>query len=98
MKIDCPIRFFHPTSDNWHPNFPENTIEIEVYLYYTSIDKNKGMIRISVRGADDTSMERDEILPEAMYQQRLTEIQQWCKDLPKPFTMAWLKENGFEFS
>lgn len=95
--IENPIRFFYPTSDDWSPNFPRNCVEVAVYAYYTSIDPNKGMIRIVVRGADDTLMEKDMFLPESEYDNKLKEVQFWCNGLPNPLTKEWLRTQGFNF-
>lgn len=96
-KIDCPIKFFYPTSDDWHPNFPGNTVRISVYVYYTSTDPKHGMIRISVNGADDTLMEKDMHLPEAEYESELDKIREWIKIIPNPVSMKWLESQGFSF-
>lgn len=93
-----PIVFFYPTSDDWHPNFPRDTVEIKVYAYHTSIDPAKGMIRICVSGADDTGMNRDEVLPVSDYEARLKELKRWLdNDLPNPLTKKWLLSNGFQY-
>lgn len=97
LDIKNPIRFFYPTSDDWAPNFPRNCVEITVHVYYTSIDPAKGMIRIVVRGADDTLMEKDYFLPESEYDSKLEEIKSWLHKLPNPLTQKWLETQGFSF-
>lgn len=102
-RIECPIRFLYPTSDDWHPNFPRNTVEVRVYLYYNILWVHKretnGMIRICIGGADDSTMERDEYLNESDYEGRLAEIRKWCEHmLPNPLTQAWLRTQGFQFA
>lgn len=96
-RIEHPISFFYPTSDDWSPNFPRNCVEITVHVYYTSIDPKKGMIRIVVRGADDTSMEKDIFLPESEYDSKVEELKGWFHKLPNPLTQKWLEIQGFSF-
>lgn len=102
-RIENPIRFFYPTSDGWHPNFPRNTVEISVYVYYNpdNIAKSipNGMIRIVVRGADDTAMDKDIRLHISEYEAKLKELRFWLENsLPNPLTKAWLKTHGFQFA
>lgn len=100
-KIENPICITYPTSDDWHPTFSNGTVEIRVYAYYDCYPegtKPDGMIRICVRGADDTGMERDERLNMSKYEQRLIEIKYWLEHkLPNPITMDWLRSQGFNF-
>ncbi len=99
-RIETPIYFSYPTSDDWHPNFPRDTVEFRVHLYYNCYPegtKPDGMIRISVSGADDTGMERDERLPMSEYDKRLAEIRSWLEHkLPNPITKDWLRSQGFQ--
>lgn len=95
--IENPIRFFYPTSDDWYPNFPRNTVEVAVHVYYNVLDYNKGMIRVVVRGADDTLMVKDTNLPVAEYENKLAEIRKWIQRLPNPLTKAWLLSDGFQY-
>ncbi len=99
-RIETPIRFFYPTSDNWCPNFIRNTVEVSVHVYYNPLLTGTiphGLIRICVTGADDTGMERDERLPIEQYETRLKEIATWCEyRLPNPLTMEWLRGQGFQ--
>lgn len=102
-RIECPIRFLYPTSDDWRPNFPRNTVEVRVYLYYNiqwvSRRDTNGMIRISIGGDNiNATMEKDEYLNESDYEARLEEIRKWCEYmLPNPLTQAWLRTQGFQF-
>ncbi len=96
-RIENPISFFYPTSDDWSPNFARNTVQFRVYLYYNCIDDQKGMIRIVVSGADDTGMEKDESLPVADYDKRLAEIRSWLENMiPNPVSKNWLLQQGFK--
>ena len=98
LRIDNPIRFFYPTSDDWSPNFPRNTVEIKVYVYHTYIDPNKGLIRIVVRGADDTLMIKDEALSANQYDARVNELKIYLENkLPNPLTKQWLLNNGWQY-
>lgn len=100
-RIEHPIEFFYPTSDDWSTNFPRDTVEFRVHVYYNCYPegtKPDGMIRVCVRGADDTGMERDERLNMSEYEERLKEIRRWCEnDIPNPVTMDWLRSQGFIF-
>lgn len=99
-RIETPFSLTYPTSDNWRPNFPRNTVEIRVHVYYNCIPEGtvpNGMIRVCVSGADDTGMERDERLDISEYESRLKEIGDWLAyKLPNPLTMAWLRTQGFK--
>lgn len=93
-RIETPIRFFYPTADNWHPNFPRDTVEFRVHVYYND-NKSSGMIRICVSGADDTGMEKDIRLPPSDYPSKLEEIRHWCQyEIPNPVTKEWLLTKG----
>jgi hypothetical protein len=100
-RIESPISFLYPTSDDWSPNFPRDTIRIRVHLYYDCYPVGTvpdGMIRISASGADDTGMEKDERLPMSEYDKRLEEIRYWCDNsLPNPITKEWLLNQGFKY-
>ncbi len=96
-KIDIAIQFYYPTSDDWYPNFPRNTVLVTVYKYYTSLDKNKGMIRVVVAGADDTLMVKDYTLSEAEYENKMVEIKKWIQKLPNPLTKNFLLQDGFNY-
>lgn len=97
--IQAHFRRRYPTADDWHPNFPRNTVEIVAYSYHNTILGADGMIRVVVRGADDTLMERDERLSPERYAARLEEIRLWLDHkLPNPLTQNWLKSQGFSFA
>lgn len=96
-KFEHPIEMFYPTSDDWSPNFPRNTVEIRVIVYHTYLDPKKGMIRIVVRGADDTGMERDMHCPASEYDARVAEIRAWIRTIPNPVTKQWLLGQGFQY-
>lgn len=49
----CPT-VYKPTNDDWHPCYPENTVELK-YIGKLS----DGRFRVAVWGADDTGYERD---------------------------------------
>lgn len=87
--IQAHFRRRYPTADDWHPNFPRNTVEIVAYSYHNTILGAEGMIRLVVRGADDTLMERDE---------RLSPERWLDHKLPNPLTQNWLKAQGFSFA
>lgn len=61
--VETPIVMSYPTSDYLCPNLPRDTVEFRVHVWYNVKSSDNGMIRISVSGADDTGMERDEHLP-----------------------------------
>lgn len=44
---------YRPTSDCWHPNFPDGTVSLSF------IELSTGQWRVCVWGADDDGMERD---------------------------------------
>jgi hypothetical protein len=98
-RIETPISFYYPTSDDWCPNFPRDTVEFRVHVFYNcymSTKPHDGMIRICVGGQDDFGMERDERLNMSEYETRLEEIRYWLEHkLPNPVTQNWLRTQGF---
>ena len=99
--VENPIQFMYPTSDNWHPNFPRNCVEVSVYLYFNPDNiahsfRDK-VIRISIGGADDTGMEIDYEPSPAEYEATLEWVRHFVLyELPNPLTKKWLLEHGFQ--
>lgn len=98
--------FYLPTQDNWYPNFERNTVRVSVvFLAPRQIKSLRSAlktsdvkeVRISVWGADDFGMERDEILPEdkKLAAKRLKEIRQFARNMPNPLNQDWLEANKF---
>ena len=79
-----------PTSDDWHPNFPRDTVRITVYAYAT------GVLRAVVADADDTSMECDTPgVPEGLHARAAAYVRWLERALPNPLTRDWLMSQGF---
>lgn len=87
------LDFYLPTTDDWYPNYVRNTVRVRV----TRLPRHNQTIRVSVWGADDDGMERDETLPEdrKLCEKRVKEITAFAKSMPNPLTKSWLKANGF---
>ena len=85
--------FRHPTSDDWSPNFPRDCVEFQIYLYFSN-EGSPSMIRVCVRGADDTGMEADfECKGNSI--EVLRYVLNWLNKIPNPVSKAWLLSEGF---
>ena len=94
-SISNPLTFKYPTSNDWSPNFPDDMVEVKLYVYHNP----DGMLRMVVRGADDTLMEKDVHVPAEQVDDKVGELAYWLlHSLPKELTFKWLKEQGFEFA
>ena len=92
-KITTLATFFWPTSDQWHPNFPRDTVLVRLSEQKTG---EESFIRLSVWGADDDGMERDWFAHNRTeIKQSLLEAKRLTADLPNPLTKRWLTEHGF---
>lgn len=94
------MSFRYPTSDDWHPNFERNCVNISVVAYYNptkAAGLSSGLIKIVVRGADDTVMAKHISVPILSYDYELTKINLWFGKFPNPLTQKWLLEQGFSF-
>ena len=88
--IRTVTRFFYPTCDDWSPCFPRQTVQVSLTAY------SFGMFRMVVRGADDTSLEKDIRLPPGEMPAKEQELLAWLQNrLPNPLSKAWLREQGF---
>jgi hypothetical protein len=90
-EITVVASFFHPTADDWYPNFPRDTVRVRLTRF------PGGMLRMTVAGADDTYMEKEVThIPAADLDARCVECKRWLEnDLPNPLTRAWLRRQGF---
>lgn len=83
---------YYPTSDDWAPNFPRNTVRIAVMLW-----SSLTLVRVCIWGADDVGMEKDiVVLPSSansIFEQQILFVN---NNLPNPLTKEWLLDNGFK--
>jgi hypothetical protein len=94
-RIITPHRdFFYPTSDDWYPNYPRDTVRVRVHDQ-TTPGAETVFIRISVWGADDVGMERDHYVPVSEKEGKLREVVKLADNLPNPLTKSWLRDQGF---
>lgn len=79
-----------PTTDDWHPNGPRNTVECCVYRddARTTVPRRGPVFRVTVWGADDTGMEAGFSSEKDAYLM--------YDSLPNPITMEWLRQKGFQ--
>lgn len=85
IRITKHLDFYWPTTDDWYPCWPRQTVRVQV----SEID---AMVRVSFWGADDFGLERDVPNPTPeMVEQQIN----WAKLLPNPVTQQWLRDHGF---
>lgn len=87
------MQFYVQTEDDWYPNWENNIVLVTLSILPTQ----SRTIRISVWGADDTGMERDEELPENNYDRlaRIDWLKAYVLAFPNPLNRDWLESNGF---
>lgn len=100
-NVRTVVSFTYPTSDDWFPNLPRNTVQVSMFLYENP-DRvghwKHNHIKINVSGADDTCMARYEDVAEQNKEARVKELVFWLENkLPNPLTMEWLRKNGFQY-
>jgi hypothetical protein len=83
---------FVPTTDDWHPTFPDGTVAVSRVIEYPEFARQKHPgrpgFKILVTGADDTGLEKE-------FYTHL-EAQEAREALPVIITMQDLIERGFE--
>jgi len=85
-----------PTTDDWHPNFPRDTVLVRLIEYMAPRKDGQHMLRATVRGMDDTIMEKDVRVPaNELAATRAFLIHLVDHELPNPLTRAWLATRGF---
>lgn len=78
-----------PTSDNWHPNYPNDTVRGRIIT-----DMSDDSLRICFWGADDFGMELD-IPPDEWDAETVKKWERWMNTLSL-VTVDMLKEMGFK--
>lgn len=92
--IKNKIERYYPVSDQWYPNFPNNTVRMRV-TFYEYDDPSKDMVRISFWGNDDFGMEKDELISRVYFGKKLKQINNWMNEILLPLNQKWLTEQGF---
>ena len=87
---------YMPTTDDWHPNFPRDTVLVRLIEYTAPSKDDQHMLRATVRGMDDTVMEMDIRVPANELDATRTSLLHLVDhELPNPLTRAWLATRGF---
>lgn len=99
LAIDLVREFYYPTTDNWAPNFPRDTVRVALYMYPPSLDRDRKKVvhfKLVVSGADDTMVARYSQVPVSEASAERKALTKWLDlRLPNPLTLAWLLSQGF---
>lgn len=83
---------YWPTSDQWYPNFENNTVRVTLLAH---VSGERPFARLCVWGADDCGMELDKFCRAEEIDNTVAELSKLLESLPNPISKYWLRENGF---
>ena len=79
---------FHPVSDDWASNYPDNLVSF-------TLSEHPTYFCVSFWGDDDLGMEKEFHIEKGQRLERLLSLKCFLSRLPKPLSQKWLKEQGF---